>query len=287
MDDQKLPVEQVDTSPVQEDVQSSSVGAEQVEETPQGQTDVSSGASENVKSSQEQPSQKGESRLERRIERLQEKLQSAKTDEDRQKISSLIQRLKAKVENTSQIPPELMSALNEPLIKPEEYGGEIDPAELERRIAQREQAVVMKAVSTVENKRRYEQALQEHISDWEKVMNEEEVKNDPDLRQFIEEQYRIANFAVSPLTGEEDFFPTLKPSEVYARVKRILEKRATVEGAKTLSQLQSQSQESSIPPSVTKPKAVDAEEQALLQQARSEGSEEAWAKYLKRRLFKK
>lgn len=287
MDEQKLPVEQADTSSAQEEVQSSSVGAEKVEETPQGHTDTSSEVSEDIKSSQEQPSEKGGSRLERRIEKLQEKLKSAKTDEDRQKISSLIQRLKAKVESSSQIPPELMGALNEPLIKPEEYGSEIDPAELERRIAQREQAVVMKAISAVENKRRYEQALQEHISDWEKVMNEEEVKNDPDLRQFIEEQYRIANFAVSPLTGEEDFFPTLKPSEIYARVKRILEKRATVEGAKTLSQLQSQSQESSIPPSVTKPKAIDAEEQALLQQARSEGSEEAWAKYLKRRLFKK
>jgi hypothetical protein len=266
----------------QEVAQTSSVGAEKVEETSQEQTAPLS--ADEVKSSK--PSQEGEGgRLQKRIAKLEEKLETAKTQEDRDRISALIGRLKSKAQATQEVPPELLQS--EPLIKPEEYGAEIDPEELERRIAQREQTTVLKAIQAVESKRRYEGALQEHISDWEKVLQDPQVSQDPDLRDFVESQYRLANFVVNPFTGKEDFVPTLKPSEVYSKVKKILEKKATQVASQTYGELRQQAESQSPPPSVSKPQVSDAEEQALLNKAKSERSDEAWAAFLKRRLFKK
>lgn len=242
MADTKNPEEQaVNQPPVQEEAQSSSVGAEKVEETPQEQTAPSHEGAE-IKSSKE-----GKSRLERRIEDLQGKLETAKTQEDKDRISRLIQQLSQKLEARREVPPEFFQ--EEPIFRPEDYGREIDPQELEERLKRREQSIVMKAIQAVESKRRYEAALQEHISDWENILKQDEVKNDPELRGFLEEQYKLANFTINPFTGQEDFVPVLKPSEVYARVKKILEKRAVQEGAKTLSELRRQSQESAVPPS--------------------------------------
>lgn len=280
MDDQnKIPVEQEAQPQAQEEAQSSSVGAEKVEETPQEQTAPFQGA--DVKSSE---TQKG-TRLERRIEKLQEKLGTAKTQEDKERIQNLIDRLTQRLKLQQEIPDELL--ISKPLIREDEYGGEIDPLELERRIAEREQQVVLKAVQAVENKRRYEASLQEHISDWEKVLQDEEVKNDKDLRDFLEAQYRAVNFSINPFTGQEDFLPVAKPSEIYAQVKKILDKKRAEEGAKTLSELRKQSQESSVPPATDSSEITDFEEQTLYERARQTGSDEDWAQVLKKRLFSK
>lgn len=280
MDDQnKIPVEQEAQPQAQEEAQSSSVGAEKVEETPQEQTAPLQGAE--VRSSE---TQKG-TRLERRIEKLQEKLETAKTQEDKERIQNLIDRLTQRLKLQQEIPDELL--ISKPLIREDEYGGEIDPLELERRIAEREQQVVLKAVQAVENKRRYEASLQEHISDWEKVLQEEDVKNDKDLRDFLEAQYRAVNFSINPFTGQEDFLPVAKPSEIYAQVKKILDKKRAEEGAKTLSELKKQSQESSVPPATDSSEITDFEEQTLYERARQTGSDEDWAQVLKKRLFSK
>lgn len=282
MDDPKSknPVEPNEQSSVHEEAQSSSAGAEKVKETSQEQTAPSQGA--DVKSSE---TIKEGTRLERRIEKLQEKLETAKTQEDKERIQNLIDRLTQRLQSQQGIPEELLR--QKPLIREDEYGAEIDPEELERRIAEREQQVVLRAVQAVENKRRYEASLQEHISDWEKVLQEEEVKNDKDLRDFLEAQYKVINFSINPLTGQEDFLPVAKPSEIYAQVKKILDKKRAEEGAKTLSELKKQSQESSVPPATDSYETTDFEEQALYERARQTGSDEDWAQVLKKRLFSK
>lgn len=286
MDDQKnIPVELDEQSQAQEEAQSSSVGAEKVEETPQEQTAPSKeGTAPSKEGAENIKSSKG-TRLERRIEKLQEKLEAAKTQEDKERIQELINRLIQRLQTQQVIPEELLR--QKPLIREDEYGMEIDPEELERRIAEREQQVILRAVQAVENKRRYEAALQEHISDWEKVLQEEEIKNDKDLKNFLEAQYRAINFSINPLTGQEDFFPVAKPSEIYAQIKKILDKKRAEEGAKTLSELRKQSQESSVPPATDSIETTDFEEQALYERARQTGSDEDWAQVLKKRLFSK
>ena len=258
MADIKNPEEVVEETQPQEEARTSSVGTEKVEE-PQAQPQEQAPSQEgDVISSQALKPEEAGGRIQKRIEKLEQKLETAKTPEDRQKLLGLINRLKSKLTTYQEIPPELLG--NEPLIKPEEYGREIDPYELERRIAQREQATVLKAIQAVESKRKYETALQEHISDFEKVLKEPDVSQDPALREFIENQYRLANFTINPFTGQEDFVPTIKPSEIYQKIKQFLEKKTTQVASQTYGELKQQAETQSVPPSTSKPPIEDLEE---------------------------
>lgn len=279
VDDQNLEEQAGQQSPVEGKAQIPSGGAENEVAEPQEQEVISS---EDQKSLEERGTP---NRLEKRIDNLKAKLEQAQTERDKEKISRLISRLEEKLRLQANIPPELLES--EPLIKPEDYGKEIDAEELEKRLSDREQKVVLKAISAIENKQKYEAALKEHLSEWEELANDEELKGDPDLKNFVEQQYRLANFIINPFTGEEDFVPTARPKDIFASIKKILEKKAMMVGSQTLSELQSQYQESGIPPTITKPASTDYEEGALIRQAQEEGTDEAWARVLKRRIFQK
>ncbi len=262
-----------------EETQVKEVTASEVAAEPK-QTDQQPEGAE-IKSSQEQ------TRLEKRISDLEGKLEEAKTEKDREKIQALISRLKEKLK-----PKTFSSEMfqKEPLIRPDDLEYGIDPVELERRAALRELALKDQIKAELAQEEQYKGMVKEHIADQEKVMNEVEELNpksekyDKDFDRLVSQQYQLANYVYNPFTGQYDFVPTIKMSEIVSNIKKVLEKKTTKAVADTSLRLSQQAGEASIPPSSTEIETEDTEEIALFKKAQQTRDDEDWAAYLKRRL---
>lgn len=139
---------------------------------------------------------KKETRAERRIKNLLDKLHSR----DNQDTSGANQ-LREKT----------------PLIKPEELESGVELPVLQERMDQRLEAATPELVNRVKNELAYEQAHQDHVKDAEEVAKQ--LESDPDLENYVAEQYELVNRILNPMTGEMIWAPVAKMSEVLAKVR--------------------------------------------------------------------
>lgn len=232
-------------SPPEETAQVSSDGAEK-QEAAKPQTE------QNIKSSEGEP----KSRLEKRIENLQGKLEGAKSEEDKKRISALIQRLTERLKAQGSFSPYPIK--KEPLLTEADIESGVDPQELERRQQLREMALKEEIKQEMAAQQQYVSAIQEHLNDYEKVVAEnpeldpKSEKYDQELADFVAKQYFLANTVIDPVSGREQIVPTVKTSEIVAQIKRILEKKTTQAQTEVAGKIRSSAEQSAIPPSAVR-----------------------------------
>lgn len=222
-------------------------------------------------------------RLEKRIETLQGKLEGAKTEEDRDRIKRLIEKLTEK-KQAGYVP-----FPKEPLIKPEDLETGVDPQELERRQALREFALKEEIKQEIQAQNEVVNNIKDHMRDYEETLkaNPELDPNSPsydkNLADFVAQQYFLANSVYNPFTGKSELVPTIKTSQIYAQVKSLIEQERTKAQADVKGRLLNDYQSSAIPPS-PRPSIPEEDEQALFERAKSSGRVEDWAEVIKARL---
>ena len=271
-------VEEVKTP--QGEAQSPPVGAgeqpEKVEEqtSPQGE--------EHIKSSEQktEPEAKPKTRLEKRIEKLEQKAEEAKTPKDKEKITSLLDKLKMKLEK------EKAQSFTPP---PPIFDGtetEIDPIELQQRVQQTTSAIVQKTLAEERAKEKFKKTVEEHLEDWKKVKEEhKELFSNPKLADFINNEYMALNRMYNPFTGKYELMPAVKPSEVIQRLKPVLD-NVKIEAQAEVSGRLIKDINTSSPPTSSQSSSTTSEE-ALIKRAQETGADEDWAKVIKARFFKK
>ena len=283
MDDQtKTTEEQVEQSLVHEEAQASPDVAGEGQGETQGQEQVPNQGGDIKSSGGEE-----KSRLEKRIESLEEKLLGVKSPQDRQKISSLIERLKSRL-NPTGVDPSIFKT--EPLIKEEELETGIDPNVLEQRQRDREMALKEQAKAEIRAEIQFIDRVKDHIADYEQTIatfddiNPKSEKYDKKLGDFITKQYWLANNVYNPLTGNYEFVPTVKTSEIVKQVKDIIESKVASAQADAAGKLADDISSSSLSPKLVSDSSNDLEEEALMAKAKESGSDEDWAEVLKKRL---
>lgn len=246
-------------------------------------------AGEGVESQSQQPEPKVETeggkktRLDKRIETLQEKLEGAKTEEDRDRIKRLIEKLTQKKQ------AEYVPIPKEPLIKPEDLETGVDPQELERRQALREFALKEEIKQEMQAQNEVVNNIKDHMKDYEETLkaNPELDPQSPNynknLADFVAQQYFLANSVYNPFTGKTELVPTVKTSQIYAQVKSLIEQERLKAQADVKGKLSSDLQSSAIPPT-PQPTFPEEDEQALFERAKSSGRVEDWAEVIKARL---
>lgn len=195
------------------------------------------------------------------------------------RISDLIGKLKAKDE---QVQPDPFQR-PEPLIRPEEYELGIDPQEIERRQRNREFILAQQIKKEVFEESKFRDTVNDFASDLDRVS--EITKDDPELDDLVAEQFDLANHTYHPTTGERMFIPRVKASEIYDKLKKVIEKKSVRAQAETTVKLREMSQDSVVAPS-GKSEFVDDDDSDAIRDAMQDGSEEKWAQIIKKRLFK-
>lgn len=201
--------------------------------------------------SEEIKSQKGEgkSRIERRVEKLEEK---------RRGITEVLSKLKGQEQISRQnIPPQFIGG-DIPLIKPEELEEGIDPQELERRVQARVEKAKNEAIQQAIERMQYQNLIQEHLNEVETAaekfpeLNPKSENYDPDFEQEVVRLYELQNIVYNPLTGQKDFLPVVKLSEVYQQVKAKWDKIKEKGISQTAGKLAEQINSSAVAPSSLK-----------------------------------
>lgn len=229
--------------------------ADQSQDDVEASTTEKKEAGEGVEAKPQQPEPKVETeggkktRLEKRIEALQEKLEGAKTEEDRDRIKRLIEKLMQKKQEGYVPFPK------EPLIRPEDLETGVDPQELERRQALREFALKEEIKQEIQAQNEYINNIKDHMRDYEETLkaNPELDPNSPDynknLADFVAQQYFLANSVYNPFTGKTELVPTVKTSQIYAQVKSLIDRERLKAQAEVKGKLSNDLQSSAIPPS--------------------------------------
>ena len=168
-----------------------------------------------------EPQPEKKPRIERRIEQLEKKKAG---------IEEVLKKLKGQQTVSKQdIPPEFVGG-DEPLIKPEELEEGIDPLELERRVQARVEKAKQEAIRQAVERVQYETTLKEHLADIESAperypeLNPKSEQYDPDFEEEVTRLYELYNMVYNPLTGQKEFVPAVKISEIYKQVKEKWEK---------------------------------------------------------------
>ena len=218
----------------------------------------------------------------------EEKLQSStegkkKPSRAQRRIQSLIQKLKEKdkpSEGFSPVESQVAQQVVGPDLTPDEEG--FVDINAVKEAAKQEAIREMMAVI------QHREAAKEHITDIEQTLKAPELdpksdKYDPDLDKLIAEEYEKVNKIVDPYTGQEVFVPREKMSDIYKRVKRVLDKYRSQGEQEGAEKVQKQQGVTAVSPSTSaKPDSEAYETQALFEKARQSGDTETWAEYLKR-----
>lgn len=199
------------------------------------------------------------------------------------RIHSLLQKLKEKdkpSEGYSPVESELAQQVVGPDLTPDEEGF-VDANAIKEAAKQEAIREVMAAMQQRE-------AVKEHLDDVEQTLKAPELdpksdKYDPDLDKLIAEEYEKINKMVDPYTGQEIFVPREKMSDIYKRMKGVLEKYRSQGEEQGAQKIQRQQGVTAVSPSTSaKPNTEAYEKQALFEQAKQKGDTETWAEYLKR-----
>lgn len=136
------------------------------------------------------------------------------------RIQDLLSKVKENGERQAPQPPQYNRP--QPLISEEErQAGEVDPVELERRLQGTVQNEVQRAIQLDRVKQQYESAVKEHQADLEGVKD-----IDPDLEAEAVAEYEALNYRINPFTGQQQFIPAVKLSEIVAKIEARAEKIA-------------------------------------------------------------
>lgn len=213
-DDQNTAAQAVQSTPPAEGSEASQTESqvqtqgEEVVEQP-GATSESQTEGEGQTSSEETGDQSGQeakpTRVERRIEKLLSKVKEVGTSQTQQ----------PPVDNRQQ-----------PMVTQDEIEqGSIDPRILEQRIQSTVQSEVQKAIQIDRVTQQYKSSVQDHQADLEGVKD-----IDPDLEAEAVQEYEAVNYQVNPFTGQREFVPAVKFSEIVAKInsraKKIAQKMA-------------------------------------------------------------
>lgn len=270
MDDQQNEV--ASTSEKKEEIKSQEIQAQETQETQEPQSQETLEVNEGGEK---------KSRLEKRIENLQGKLSQAKTEEDKQRIISLIKKLTEKTKSSYAPFPK------EPLIRQEDLEEGIDPQELERRQAAREFALKEEIKQEIQAQNEIVQTTKDHIKDYEETLKanpELDPKSDrfnQALADFVTKQYFLANTVYNPMTGQNELVPVVKTSQIVAQVKSLIEQERTKAQADVKGRISQDIQSSAIPPSGAPGQAEPPLEEL---QKRMWDEPEKVAEYLERKL---
>lgn len=146
--------------------------------------------------------------------------QGEKPSRVERRIQSLLSKVKENGEHQSQSQPQYQSP--QPLISEEERQiGEVDPEQLERRIQGTIQSEVQKAIQLDRAERQYESAVKDHQADLSGIKD-----LDPDLEAEAVAEYEALNYRINPFTGQQQFIPAVKFSEIVAKIQARADKIA-------------------------------------------------------------
>ena len=226
--------------------------ADQPQDELQKNEEISTSEEKEIKTEETETSQEdkieegGKTRLEKRIDTLQKKLEGAKTEEDKARIASLIEKLTEKTRYAS-IP-------KEPLIRPEDLEAGVDPQELERRQQLREFALKEEIKQELQMQNEIISAAKDHMSDYEQTIkaNPELDPNSPSfnkgLADYVTRQYFLANSVYNPMTGKNEFVPLVKTSQIVNEVKNLINQERIRAQAEVKGRMASDIQNSAVPP---------------------------------------
>lgn len=254
---------------------------------------------EETESPQVQDSEEGErlTRGERRKQQLQEK-----NEQTRSEILGLIEQNRQALNTRDQVKQDPKTVLEEllegrkqaesdddELITADDYGKELDPQELNRRykerLAKTQEKISKDVVSRVKSEIRYETMLETHEKDAQQVLESEELKSNPTLRELVEQQYLATNRVLGQ-DGQYHFVPAVTMSQTLSNIKSKLSRLTGQQQAELRQRLQDQADSSAITPSNQTPADHKAIEDAeAFNYARQSGRTEDWAKLLKKRMF--
>ncbi|MBI5954452.1 MAG: hypothetical protein HY865_22575 [Chloroflexi bacterium] len=188
-------------------------------ETSQTESQVQTQSEEVV----EQPGATSENQIQEEVKTPSEETedqsgQEAKPTRVERRINSLLSKVKEVGANQTQQPP----VHEQPLVTQEEREqGVVDPNLLEQRIQSQIDARVQKALQVETVKREYVSSVKEHQLDLEGVKD-----IDPDLEAEAATEYEAINYQINPFTGQKEFVPAVKFSEIVSKIQSRAEKIA-------------------------------------------------------------
>lgn len=157
-------------------------------------------------------------------------------------------------------------------------GREYSVQELEQIVGNK----VRQQLSEKDKVDRIQSSVKEFADDIEWLSREAQEVKDPDFDE------RLSELIIKINSDEKgNFVPKMRPKEIYENLKGFMDK-AKVEGTVEASAKLHESQEQgAVAPGSGKTQSKDYEGEALLEQAQETGTNEDWAKVLKKMVFKK
>jgi hypothetical protein len=194
------PAEGSESSQVESQVQAQDEG---IEAQP-GATSESQTEGEGQTSSQETGNQSGQEAKPTRFER---------------RIDKLISKVREVGQSQTQEPP--ANNKQELVTEAEMEEGLVDPKLLEERTKGLVQSEVQKALQMERTRVQYESAVKEHQADLDGVKD-----IDPELEAEAVAEYEAINYQINPFTGQREFVPAVKFSDIVNKINSRAEKIA-------------------------------------------------------------
>jgi len=169
---------------------------------------------------------------------------------------------------------------DEPLIRQEEYEVGVEPQVLEQRFNAKLNQAKQQWFQEADARITLRETISSHESDVLSVA--EKVKDDPEFEQRLTDLYQKENTVYNPLTGQYEFNPQVKMSEIYQREVAFLTSRMTKAQANVQAQMQDLSGQQAVPVSGKSESSPNYDEQVLFEEAKATGD---WSQLLKKRMF--
>lgn len=99
--------------------------------------------------------------------------------------------------------------------------GAIDPNTFMQRVQSTVQSEVAKAIQMDRLQQQYQSSVREHQADLDSIKD-----IDPDFESEAVAEYERLNYQINPFTGEKEFVPAVKLSEIVSKMKATAEKLA-------------------------------------------------------------
>lgn len=144
--------------------------------------------------------------------------QEAKPTRFERRIHSLLSKVKEAGQTQTQEPTVNKQEL---VTEQEMEAGQVDPRLLEQRIQSTVQAEVQKAIQMDRAQQQYSSTVKDHQADLEGVKD-----IDADLEAEAVQEYEAVNYQINPFTGQREFVPAVKFSEIVNKIQSRAEKIA-------------------------------------------------------------
>lgn len=159
-------------------------------------------------------------------------------------------------------------------------------AELNRRAATMAELKARQAIQEYEARQRFTKAVEEFSGELEKLsrevpeLNPDSDSYEPDLDK------KFAELVVEVNSDERgQFLPKKRPAEIWEALKLAMEKARTEGQSESTAKMAESLANAAVSPTAGARERRDYELEAALREAQEKGTTEAWADYLKKRLF--